>query len=257
MVPRYRTVHTGILLDAIASFRLPKRGNVSSPRVGRRNLLRGAGDSSPAGDKSCRRRAAPYSRFFFSLFFFLPRLIPREISRRRSKSIVTAQQRPTTVVINRYRAISGGNRAETTPIAIPLKSTVGGRLRKKREEEEEEEEKKKEEEEKKKEEEERRRGKVPCPRALAARGRLFSPHGERDRGDVVVVDLEYNRITTSEEIPSIPEPELNFLRGEILKLLHPNVIWIDHLKINFGSMSDQYARCGNKPWGDEHDFQLR
>ncbi|CAL9164135.1 DENN domain and WD repeat-containing protein SCD1-like isoform X1 [Musa acuminata AAA Group] len=74
---------------------------------------------------------------------------------------------------------------------------------------------------------------------------------------VVVVDLEYNRITTSEEIPSIPEPELNFLRGEILKLLHPNVIWIDHLKINFGSMSEQYVRCGNKPWGDEHDFQLR
>uniref|UniRef100_A0A0E0FNF4 UDENN domain-containing protein n=1 Tax=Oryza nivara TaxID=4536 RepID=A0A0E0FNF4_ORYNI len=39
---------------------------------------------------------------------------------------------------------------------------------------------------------------------------------------VVVVDLEYNRITTSEEIPPIPETEHNFLRGEILKLLQPN-----------------------------------
>ncbi|XP_074572770.1 DENN domain and WD repeat-containing protein SCD1 [Curcuma longa] len=74
---------------------------------------------------------------------------------------------------------------------------------------------------------------------------------------VVVVDLDYNRITTSEEIPPIPEPELSFLRGEILKLLHPNVTWIDHLKINFGSMSEQYIKCGNKPWGEEHNFQLR
>lgn len=74
---------------------------------------------------------------------------------------------------------------------------------------------------------------------------------------VVVVDLEYNRITTSEEIPPIPEPELGFLRCEILKLLHPNVTWIDQLKINFGSMSEQYIKCGNKPWGEEHNFQLR
>ncbi|KAJ6868574.1 hypothetical protein NC651_033602 [Populus alba x Populus x berolinensis] len=38
---------------------------------------------------------------------------------------------------------------------------------------------------------------------------------------VVVVDLEYNRICTSEEIPPIPELELSTLRGEILKLLYP------------------------------------
>ncbi|RWW68545.1 hypothetical protein BHE74_00023920 [Ensete ventricosum] len=167
MVPRYRTVRTGILLDAIASFLLPKRGNVSSPRVGRRNLLRGAGDSSPAGDKSCQRRAAPYSRFFFSLFFFLP------------PSVDTARNHTR---IGRYRV-------------VPLKSTVGGRLRKKREEAEEEE-KKKEEEEKKKEEE-RRRGKVPCPRALAARGRLFSPHGERDRGDYYKCCLRIHETSVS------------------------------------------------------------
>ncbi|KAJ0977957.1 hypothetical protein J5N97_013431 [Dioscorea zingiberensis] len=74
---------------------------------------------------------------------------------------------------------------------------------------------------------------------------------------VVVVDLEYNSITTSEEIPPIPEPEFSFLRGEILKLLHPNVIGIDYMKINLGGMSEQYARCRCKPWGQEHDFQLR
>lgn len=74
---------------------------------------------------------------------------------------------------------------------------------------------------------------------------------------VVVVDLEYNRITTSEEIPPIPEPELSFLRGEILKLLHPNVIGIDQMRINFGSMSEQYVKAGTRSWGGEHDFQLR
>ncbi|EEC70939.1 hypothetical protein OsI_02530 [Oryza sativa Indica Group] len=74
---------------------------------------------------------------------------------------------------------------------------------------------------------------------------------------VVVVDLEYNRITTSEEIPPIPETEHNFLRGEILKLLQPNVMGIDYMKINLGSMGDHSLRTGTKSWGQEHDFQLR
>uniref|UniRef100_A0A0E0JKD3 UDENN domain-containing protein n=1 Tax=Oryza punctata TaxID=4537 RepID=A0A0E0JKD3_ORYPU len=74
---------------------------------------------------------------------------------------------------------------------------------------------------------------------------------------VVVVDLEYNRITTSEEIPPIPETEHNFLRGEILKLLQPNVMGIDYMKINLGSMGDHSLRAGTKSWGQEHDFQLR
>ncbi|KAK8452984.1 hypothetical protein SEVIR_5G209700v4 [Setaria viridis] len=74
---------------------------------------------------------------------------------------------------------------------------------------------------------------------------------------VVVVDLEYNRITTTEEIPPIPETEHSFLRGEILKLLQPNVMGIDYMKINLGSMSDHSLRSGTKPWGQEHDFQLR
>lgn len=72
-----------------------------------------------------------------------------------------------------------------------------------------------------------------------------------------MVDLEYNRITTTEEIPPIPEPELSSLRGEILKLLHPNVMGIDYMKINLGSMSDQLVMASAKPWGDEHDFHLR
>jgi len=72
-----------------------------------------------------------------------------------------------------------------------------------------------------------------------------------------VVDLEYNRITTSEEIPPIPETELSFLRGEILKLLQPNVMGIDFMKINLGSMGDYSLRSGTKSWGQEHDFQLR
>ncbi|TVU34208.1 hypothetical protein EJB05_16039 [Eragrostis curvula] len=74
---------------------------------------------------------------------------------------------------------------------------------------------------------------------------------------VVVVDLEYNRITTSEEIPPIPETEHSFLRGEILKLLQPNVMGIDYMKINLGSMGDNSLRIGTKSWGQEHDFQLR
>ncbi|KAI5328695.1 hypothetical protein L3X38_028092 [Prunus dulcis] len=44
---------------------------------------------------------------------------------------------------------------------------------------------------------------------------------------VVVVDLECNRITTTEDIPPIPEPELGDLRGEMTKLLHPNVVGWD------------------------------
>ncbi|KAM3330779.1 hypothetical protein ACQJBY_027111 [Aegilops geniculata] len=74
---------------------------------------------------------------------------------------------------------------------------------------------------------------------------------------VVVVDLEYNRITTTEDIPPIPESEHSFLRGEILKLLQPNVVAIDYMKINLGSMGDYSLRTATKSWGQDHDFQLR
>ncbi|KAF4386373.1 hypothetical protein F8388_020000 [Cannabis sativa] len=74
---------------------------------------------------------------------------------------------------------------------------------------------------------------------------------------VVVVDLEYNRITTSEDIPPIPEPELSSLRGEILKLLCPNVVGIDLMRTGPCTSSDQFHKSDNKPWGEDHDLQLR
>ncbi|KAA8542690.1 hypothetical protein F0562_023811 [Nyssa sinensis] len=74
---------------------------------------------------------------------------------------------------------------------------------------------------------------------------------------VVVVDLEHNHITTSEEIPPIPEPELSSLRGDIMKLLYPNVVGIDQMKASLANSSEQYPRGGSKPWGEDHDLQLR
>ncbi|KAB1212617.1 Myotubularin-related protein 13 [Morella rubra] len=74
---------------------------------------------------------------------------------------------------------------------------------------------------------------------------------------VVVVDLEYNRVTTSEEIPPVPEPELSCLRGEIMKLLYPNVVGIDQMKGGLCSSPEQLPICSNKPWGEDHDLQLR
>jgi hypothetical protein len=72
-----------------------------------------------------------------------------------------------------------------------------------------------------------------------------------------VVDLEYNRITTTEEIPPIPEPELSSLRGEIVKLLYPNVVGIDQMKSVICNSFEQSPICGKKPWGEDHDLQLR
>ncbi|RID56976.1 hypothetical protein BRARA_F00384 [Brassica rapa] len=73
---------------------------------------------------------------------------------------------------------------------------------------------------------------------------------------VVVVDLEFNQITTSEEIPPIPEPEFSALRNDILKLLQPNVVGIDHLR-GFGNSVEQGPKSLSKPWGEDHDLQLR
>lgn len=72
-----------------------------------------------------------------------------------------------------------------------------------------------------------------------------------------MVDLEYNRVTTSEEIPPVPEPELSCLRGEIMKLLYPNVVGIDQMKGGLCSSPEQLPICSNKPWGEDHDLQLR
>ncbi|CAM8977111.1 unnamed protein product [Rhodiola kirilowii] len=74
---------------------------------------------------------------------------------------------------------------------------------------------------------------------------------------VVVVDLEYNRITTTEEIPSIPEPELGRLRDDIMKLLHPNIVAIDLMNADVANICDQFRRGSFKPWGEDHDLQLR
>lgn len=74
---------------------------------------------------------------------------------------------------------------------------------------------------------------------------------------VVVVELEYNRITTTEDIPPIPEPELSSLRGEIMKLLYPNVVGIDQMKTDLCNSSEQLPIWGNKIWGEDHDLQLR
>lgn len=72
---------------------------------------------------------------------------------------------------------------------------------------------------------------------------------------VVVVDLEHNLITTTEEIPPIPEPEHTSLRDEILKLLYPNVVGIDQMK--YGLFSEQCSRGDSRPWGEDHDLHLR
>ncbi|KAI4347169.1 hypothetical protein L6164_008005 [Bauhinia variegata] len=74
---------------------------------------------------------------------------------------------------------------------------------------------------------------------------------------VVVVDLEYNLITTTEEIPSVPEPEFTFLRGEIMKLLYSNVVGIDDLKTGKYGVYEHYPKFGAKLWGEDHDLQLR
>lgn len=71
------------------------------------------------------------------------------------------------------------------------------------------------------------------------------------------MDLEYNCITTTEEIPPIPEPELGSLRGELMKLLCPNVVSIDQMRSDLRSSSEQYPRGSSKPWGEDHDLQLR
>ncbi|XLT72638.1 hypothetical protein HN873_029064 [Arachis hypogaea] len=72
----------------------------------------------------------------------------------------------------------------------------------------------------------------------------------------VVVDLDYNRIITSEEIPPIPEPEYSFLRGEVIKLLYPNVIGINKLKAGIYRVFEHYTKFVAKQWGADHDLQL-
>lgn len=74
---------------------------------------------------------------------------------------------------------------------------------------------------------------------------------------VVVVDLDINRITTSEDIPPVPEPEYSSLRGEILKLLCPNVVGIDLMKAHPENSLEQNLKARSRLWGQDHDLQLR
>ncbi|RRT57558.1 hypothetical protein B296_00014103 [Ensete ventricosum] len=80
----------------------------------------------------CRFRAVRTGFSSPSSSFSLPRLISLEIGRRRSKSIVTVQQRSETVEIDRYRSISGGNKVETAlvgGIARPSTFAQSAKLR--------------------------------------------------------------------------------------------------------------------------------
>ncbi|GLJ48583.1 hypothetical protein SUGI_1024890 [Cryptomeria japonica] len=74
---------------------------------------------------------------------------------------------------------------------------------------------------------------------------------------VVVVDLDNNRITTSEDIPLIPEPERGILRTEIVQLLYPNLMELDHMQKKAGGLFGVFQRRHNKSWGDQHDLELR
>lgn len=74
---------------------------------------------------------------------------------------------------------------------------------------------------------------------------------------VVVVDLDYNRITTSEDIPSIPDPELGHLRTELMHLLYPNLMDLDHMQTTAGGLFGDFHRRNNKSWGKQHDLELR
>ncbi|CAI9113596.1 OLC1v1014226C1 [Oldenlandia corymbosa var. corymbosa] len=74
---------------------------------------------------------------------------------------------------------------------------------------------------------------------------------------VVVVDLEHNSISTSEDIPPIPEPEYSNLRGDIMKLLHPNVVGIDQMKAGLRDGVVEFHIGNSKPWGEDQDLQLR
>lgn len=71
------------------------------------------------------------------------------------------------------------------------------------------------------------------------------------------MDLDYNRITTTEEIPLIPEPELSNLRADIMQLLSPNIVAIDQMRAGPFSASEQCFKGDKKPWGVDHDLQLR
>ncbi|XP_057519264.1 DENN domain and WD repeat-containing protein SCD1-like [Amaranthus tricolor] len=74
---------------------------------------------------------------------------------------------------------------------------------------------------------------------------------------VLLVDIDHNCISTSEEIPSVPEPELSILHDDIMKLLYPNVMRIDEINTGFEELYMKCPKVVSKPWGKDHDLQLR
>ncbi|RRT38430.1 hypothetical protein B296_00057654 [Ensete ventricosum] len=92
--------------EARASFSSPHNRRRFSPR----SIKKPAGDGSGSGEqRRISKFSLFFSLFFFSLFVFLPRLIPPEIDRRPLKSTVTDQFRVVTGIPNqRYCLIAGG-----------------------------------------------------------------------------------------------------------------------------------------------------
>lgn len=91
---------------------------------------------------------------------------------------------------------------------------------------------------------------------------LMGLHSGVDTSDlnmdrVVVVDLDHNQITCKEEVPPIPEPELEQLRGDLTELLYPNLIDLDRLQESVGALCDSRSVRGNKCWSENHDTELR
>ncbi|XP_021857190.1 DENN domain and WD repeat-containing protein SCD1 isoform X2 [Spinacia oleracea] len=74
---------------------------------------------------------------------------------------------------------------------------------------------------------------------------------------VVTVDIDHNCISTSEEIPPVPEPELSLLHEDIKNLLYPVVMRIDEINAGFGELYMGCPKVAAKPWGKGHDLQLR
>lgn len=74
---------------------------------------------------------------------------------------------------------------------------------------------------------------------------------------VAVVDLDRNTITLSEEMPSIPEPELGQLRADLVELIYPNLADMDRVQDTAGVLRDSRTLRGNKSWSASHDIELR
>lgn len=74
---------------------------------------------------------------------------------------------------------------------------------------------------------------------------------------VVVVDLDKNRILSPEVVPEIPEPEIDSLRAGLLQLICPSLAYLDRAHRSRTYSDEETSRLGFKPWGQDHDRELR